>query len=78
MIHIYFLLELFLLQVDVYGWRRLTCVFEWIGKHSLTIFVLVTSNIIVIMAQGFYLKSPNNNIVSSVVIDSQCIIGHQT
>ncbi|KAK4401384.1 Heparan-alpha-glucosaminide N-acetyltransferase [Sesamum angolense] len=48
--------------VDVYSWRCLTCVWEWMGKHSLSIFILVTSNIIVIIAQGFYLKAPANNI----------------
>ncbi|KAK6136629.1 hypothetical protein DH2020_029612 [Rehmannia glutinosa] len=51
------------LQVDVYDWRWLTCVLEWMGKHSLSIFILVTSNIVVITAQGFYLKAPQNNIL---------------
>ncbi|KAK6136605.1 hypothetical protein DH2020_029638 [Rehmannia glutinosa] len=53
--------------VDVYDWRWLTCVLEWMGKHSLSIFILVTSNIVVITAQGFYLKAPQNNIVSVVI-----------
>lgn len=53
------------LQVDVYNWRRAAFMLEWMGKHSLGIFILITSNIIVIAAQGFYLKSPENNIVST-------------
>lgn len=53
--------------VDVYGWRRLTCAFGWMGKHSLGIFILVTSNIIIILVQGFYLKSPDNNIVHWII-----------
>ncbi|EYU37964.1 hypothetical protein ABFS82_02G007100 [Erythranthe guttata] len=53
--------------VDVYGWRWLTFVLEWMGKHSLSIFILVTSNIVVITAQGFYLKSPHNNIVHWII-----------
>ncbi|PIN19149.1 heparan-alpha-glucosaminide N-acetyltransferase [Handroanthus impetiginosus] len=53
--------------VDVYGWRKLTFVLEWMGKHSLSIFILVTSNIVVIAVQGFYLKSPENNIVHWII-----------
>nr|XP_004500724.1 uncharacterized protein LOC101494283 [Cicer arietinum] len=48
--------------VDVYGHRRLTSVLEWMGKHSLSIFVLVSSNLAVIAIQGFYWTKPENNI----------------
>lgn len=51
-------------QVDVHGYRWLTSLLEWMGKHSLSIFVLVTSNVAVIALQGFYWKVPENNIVS--------------
>ncbi|XP_048128004.1 heparan-alpha-glucosaminide N-acetyltransferase-like [Rhodamnia argentea] len=50
------------LLVDVYGYRRSTSLLEWMGKHSLSIFVLVTSNVAVIALQGFYWKIPENNI----------------
>lgn len=53
--------------VDVYGHRRLTSVLEWMGKHSLSIFVLVSSNLVVIAIQGFYWKKPENNIVHLIV-----------
>lgn len=55
------------LLVDVYGWRRVAYVLEWMGKHSLSIFILVTSNLIVIAIQGFYWKSPSNNIIYWIV-----------
>ncbi|XP_024994030.1 heparan-alpha-glucosaminide N-acetyltransferase-like [Cynara cardunculus var. scolymus] len=55
------------LLVDVYGWRRVAFVLEWMGKHSLSIFILVTSNLIVIAIQGFYWKSPANNIIYWIV-----------
>ncbi|CAH9106867.1 unnamed protein product [Cuscuta epithymum] len=55
------------LLVDVYGQRRLTWLLEWIGKHSLTIFILLTSNIGVIAVQGFYWRTPQNNIVHWIV-----------
>ncbi|XP_027356426.1 uncharacterized protein LOC113865851 isoform X2 [Abrus precatorius] len=49
--------------VDVRGYRRLTSALEWMGKHSLSIFVLVSSNLAVIAIQGFYWTKPENNIV---------------
>ncbi|CAL0316990.1 unnamed protein product [Lupinus luteus] len=48
--------------VDVYGHRRLTSVLEWMGKHAMSIFVLVSSNLAVIAIQGFYWTKPENNI----------------
>ncbi|XP_057436679.1 uncharacterized protein LOC130729070 [Lotus japonicus] len=48
--------------VDVYGHRCFTSVLEWMGKHSLSIFVLVSSNLAVISIQGFYWRKPENNI----------------
>lgn len=51
-------------QVDIHGFKRSTAVMEWMGKHSLCIFVLVSSNLAIIAIQGFYWKSPSNNLVS--------------
>ncbi|KAJ7978633.1 heparan-alpha-glucosaminide N-acetyltransferase-like [Quillaja saponaria] len=53
--------------VDVYGYSRLTSVLEWMGKHSLSIFVLITSNLCVIAIQGFFWTSPENNIVHWII-----------
>ncbi|XP_070677080.1 uncharacterized protein [Malus domestica] len=55
------------IQVDVYGYRCMTYVLEWMGIHSLTIFVVVTSNLAVIAIQGFYLADPQNNIVHWII-----------
>jgi hypothetical protein len=60
------------LQVDVYGHRRLTRVLEWMGKHSLSIFVLVSSNLAVIAIQGFYWTKPENNIVRYCTVAVLC------
>ncbi|KAL5561213.1 hypothetical protein UlMin_030960 [Ulmus minor] len=57
----------FYLLVDVYGVRRLTFVIEWMGKHSLSIFVLISSNLAIIAIQGFYLHEPNNNIIHWII-----------
>lgn len=58
------MLACLILQVDVYGYRCLTSMLEWMGLHSLSIFVLITSNLAIIAIQGFYLTVPENNIVS--------------
>ncbi|CAN6485204.1 unnamed protein product [Victoria cruziana] len=52
------------LLVDVYGCRRPTLVLEWIGRHSLAIYVLVASNLIFIAVQGFYWSYPENNMIN--------------
>ncbi|KAG9442780.1 hypothetical protein H6P81_018634 [Aristolochia fimbriata] len=49
--------------VDVYSYRRVLFPLEWMGRHSLSIFVVVASNLGVIAIQGFYKASPENNIV---------------
>ncbi|EXC16567.1 hypothetical protein L484_008373 [Morus notabilis] len=54
------------LLVDVYGFRSLTFVLEWMGMHSLSIFVLVSSNLAIIAIQGLYFHDRKNNIVSIV------------
>ncbi|KAI8028519.1 Heparan-alpha-glucosaminide N-acetyltransferase [Camellia lanceoleosa] len=53
--------------VDIHGHRHLTCALEWIGKHALSIFVLISSNLAVIAIQGFYWNAPENNIIHWVV-----------
>nr|KYP53560.1 Heparan-alpha-glucosaminide N-acetyltransferase [Cajanus cajan] len=53
--------------VDVHGYRRLTAGLEWMGKHALSIFVLVSSNLAVIAIQGFYWTQPENNIIHWIV-----------
>ncbi|KAJ6386102.1 hypothetical protein OIU77_029130 [Salix suchowensis] len=55
------------LLVDVCGYRCLTFGLEWMGKHSLIIFVLVTSNSAVISTQGFYWAAPENNMIHWIV-----------
>ncbi|XP_042464201.1 heparan-alpha-glucosaminide N-acetyltransferase-like isoform X3 [Zingiber officinale] len=53
--------------VDIYEYKWPTYVFQWMGRHSLSIFVLVASNIAVIAIQGFYWRNPKNNIVHWIV-----------
>ncbi|XAR59847.1 Heparan-alpha-glucosaminide N-acetyltransferase [Bertholletia excelsa] len=53
--------------VDIYGFRQLTSVLEWMGKHSLCLFAVISSNLAVIAIQGLYWKAPQNNIVRWIV-----------
>ncbi|KAF5200804.1 heparan-alpha-glucosaminide N-acetyltransferase [Thalictrum thalictroides] len=57
--------------VDVYGYRRLTFVLEWMGKHSLMIYILAACNLLPIFLQGFYWKNPENNIFRLIGIKSE-------
>ncbi|KAE8663740.1 U2 small nuclear ribonucleoprotein A' [Hibiscus syriacus] len=56
------------LLVDIYGYRRMASVLEWMGKHALIIYILAACNIIPIIIQGFYWKQPQNNILSLIGI----------
>lgn len=59
--------SLLYIMVDVYGYRYIMYPLEWMGKHSLGIFILITSNLVVIAIQGFYWGTPENNIVNWIV-----------
>ncbi|XP_062110807.1 uncharacterized protein LOC133822474 [Humulus lupulus] len=52
--------------VDVFGYKRLAKVLEWIGKHALMIYILVACNVFPLILQGFYWKQPQNNILSLI------------
>jgi len=54
-------------QVDMWGYRWLLAGLEWMGVHSLSIFILLTSNLAIILLQGFYWRTPENNIVSATM-----------
>ncbi|KAF6134057.1 hypothetical protein GIB67_038348 [Kingdonia uniflora] len=56
--------------VDVCGYRRPSILLEWMGTHSLTIYVLVACNVLLIAVQGFYWKKPQNNFFRLIGIGS--------
>ncbi|KAK1294795.1 hypothetical protein QJS10_CPA16g00734 [Acorus calamus] len=56
--------------VDIYGFRRPTMIFEWMGMHALIIYILAACNIFPILIQGFYWKQPQNNVLSLIGIGS--------
>ncbi|CAA6656001.1 unnamed protein product [Spirodela intermedia] len=60
------------LMVDVCGYKRMFFILEWMGRHSLCIFVLVASNLAIIAIQGFYWRIPQNNIRNSFIFYVIC------
>ncbi|XP_042412152.1 uncharacterized protein LOC122001463 isoform X1 [Zingiber officinale] len=50
--------------VDIYGYRKPTLVMEWLGMHALMVYILLGCNIFPLFAQGFYLREPENNIIT--------------
>ncbi|KAI3876083.1 hypothetical protein MKW92_009658 [Papaver armeniacum] len=55
-------------MVDVFGFRKPTLVFEWMGKHALVIYILAACNVFPILIQGFYWKEPGNNFLRLIGI----------
>lgn len=54
------------IMVDVWNYRRMTTVLEWMGMHALMIFILAACNVVPIFLQGFYWGSPHNNILKLI------------
>ncbi|KAJ8899063.1 hypothetical protein K2173_010216 [Erythroxylum novogranatense] len=57
------LLTIIFYVVDVKNFRRLTVLFQWMGMNALIIFALAASELCPIVLQGFYWRSPKNNLV---------------
>ncbi|RZC75551.1 hypothetical protein C5167_051031 [Papaver somniferum] len=55
-------------MVDVFGSRKPTLVFEWMGKHALVIYILAACNVFPILVQGFYWNEPGNNLLRLIGI----------
>ncbi|MCL7041820.1 hypothetical protein MKW94_010209 [Papaver nudicaule] len=41
--------------VDVFGFRKPTLVFEWMGKHAMVIYILAACNVFPVLLTGFLL-----------------------
>ena len=50
--------------VDVYGYRCIKKLLEWMGTNALIIYVLVSCNLFPTVLQGFYWRYPKNNIIN--------------
>ncbi|KAL5700970.1 heparan-alpha-glucosaminide N-acetyltransferase [Ranunculus cassubicifolius] len=54
--------------VDVFGYRRPTFAFKWMGMHALMIYILLACNLLPRFVMGFYWKNPENNILRLIGI----------
>lgn len=52
--------------VDMFGYRRPTVLLEWMGLNALLIYALAACDLFAAAIQGFYWKSPQNNVVTAV------------
>ncbi|GLJ49321.1 hypothetical protein SUGI_1042540 [Cryptomeria japonica] len=52
------------LFVDVYGYRCVTKILEWMGMNALIIYVLAACNVFAAALQGFYWRYPEYNIIN--------------
>lgn len=52
------------MQVDVKHFRKPTSLLQWVGMNALIIYALAACEIFPAVVQGFYWRSPENNLVS--------------
>ncbi|KAK9155428.1 hypothetical protein Sjap_002908 [Stephania japonica] len=55
--------------VDVCGYKRPAWFLEWMGKHSLMLYILAACNILPMFLHGFYWQKPENNILRLIGIN---------
>ena len=56
------------LFVDMYGYRCPTLLLEWMGLNALLIYALAVCDVFAAAIQGFYWRSPQNNVVTAVKV----------
>lgn len=62
------------LFVDMYGYRRPTVLLEWMGLNALLIYALAACDLFAAAIQGFYWRSPQNNVVTAVEVLFETIV----
>jgi hypothetical protein len=53
-----------LLQVDIKQLRKPTVLLQWMGMNALIVYALAACDIFPAVIQGFYWRSPENNLVN--------------
>lgn len=57
----------FYLLIDVWGWRTPFLFLEWIGMNAMLVFVMAAQGIFAGFINGWYYKSPENNLVNWIL-----------
>jgi hypothetical protein len=62
-----------LLQVDVKLVRRPTILLQWMGLNALIVYALAACELFPAAIQGFYWRSPENNLVRGSCVEPEKI-----
>jgi hypothetical protein len=54
----------FLVQVDNFHIKKPFILFQWMGMNALIVYVLAACELFPTLIQGFYWRSPENNLVN--------------
>lgn len=52
------------MQVDVKNFRKPTILLQWMGMNALAVYALAACELLPAALQGFYWRTPENNLVS--------------
>ena len=57
-------------QIDVWGFRTPFLFLEWIGMNAMLVFVMAAQGIFAAFINGWYYETPDNSLVSIIVVYS--------
>jgi hypothetical protein len=66
--------SLYVMQVDVMHIKKPLVLFQWMGMNALIVYVLAACELFPTLIQGFYWRSPENNLVRVFCISITCHI----
>jgi hypothetical protein len=66
--------SLYVMQVDVMHIKKPLVLFQWMGMNALIVYVLAACELFPTLIQGFYWRSPENNLVRVFCISIICHI----
>ena len=67
---------LYILQVDVIHIKKPFVLFQWMGMNALIVYVLAACELFPTLIQGFYWRSPENNLVNVSCVAKSVICSH--
>jgi len=70
------LTNLYFVQVDVIHIKKPFILFQWMGMNALIVYVLAACELFPTLIQGFYWRSPENNLVNVLCCQICDIFSH--
>ena len=65
-----------ILQVDVIHIKKPFVLFHWMGMNALIVYVLAACELFPTLIQGFYWRSPENNLVNVSCVAKSVLFSH--